>query len=329
MSLNLPAVAQPQPVVPRTRYEGLAHPQLALTSVRFTRARLVWGFLAFTVAYAGSLLFLDVMAYTWAEVSGQQELPDGTPTLGPLGDTARTLLTLALAIPVLGLVLRWVEGRPLGTVLSVTGRLRWKWQLICFALAVPLGALLLVLMLNLVGSGESAGAAEKMQMAGWDFFLPALAVLLLLVPLQVAAEEIVFRGWLAQLVGALTRHPWIAIAVQAPLFGLAHGWGTSSGFLTLTYFGVAAGWLTYRTGGVEAAIGLHLATNLLSFVLGAAVKGGLASDETAADAPLSVAAADMTVTTVYALVVLWLARRWGVQRTRSVQDFRAAPDVWR
>jgi membrane protease YdiL (CAAX protease family) len=294
---------------------------MARTSARFATWRPLLGIPLFVVAFMVSVLLLDVAGYAVGKALGRPERSDGTMNLGALGDTAHSLLAIAVTIPLVMLTLRWMERRPGGTVMSVAGRLRWKWQLTCFAVGLPTGALLIALTF-LTAIGENGGGAEDSGgWAGWNFFLPALVMLVLLVPLQAAAEEVVFRGWLTQVVGSLTRHPWVPVVVQAPLFAAAHGWGTSSGFITLTYFGVVAGWLTYRTGGVEAAIGLHAASNLLSFLLGASIKDGLVGDETAADASALLAALDMGTTTLYALVVLWLARRWGVQRTRPERDF--------
>ncbi|MET9522895.1 CPBP family intramembrane glutamic endopeptidase [Streptomyces coeruleorubidus] len=44
---------------------------------------------------------------------------------------------------------------------------------------------------------------------------------------------------------------------QAVLFAAAHGWGTKWGFIGLLVFGGVCGWLTIRTGGLEAAVALH------------------------------------------------------------------------
>ena len=96
---------------------------------------------------------------------------------------------------------------------------------------------------------------------------------LLLVPLQAAAEEYVFRGWLLQAVGAYLRTPWVAIAFQAVLFAAAHGWGTRLGLPGPGRHGRALGWLTVRTGGLEAAIALHVVNNLVAFTVAAAFGG--------------------------------------------------------
>lgn len=102
---------------------------------------------------------------------------------------------------------------------------------------------------------------------------------------------------------------------QAVLFGAAHGWGTPWGFADLVVFAMVAGWLTVRTGGLEAAIGLHAVSNLLAFGVSAAVVDGLKTDDTAADAPWQVVAVDLTGIALYTAAVLWLAHRRTPTRT--------------
>jgi membrane protease YdiL (CAAX protease family) len=136
-----------------------------------------------------------------------------------------------------------------------------------------------------------------------------LATVCALVPFQAAGEEYVFRGWLLQISGARFASPWVCALPQAVLFAAVHGWGTPWGFVDLTVFGLVAGLLTIRTGGLEAAIALHVLTNVLALGLASAVVGGLASEETAADMDWLLLAIDVPVILAYAAVVLWLARR--------------------
>ncbi len=140
-------------------------------------------------------------------------------------------------------------------------------------------------------------------------------MLVVLVPLQAAAEEYVFRGWLTQTVGAFLRSPWWALPPQALLFAAAHGWGTPWGFADLALFGMAAGWLTWRTGGLEAAMALHTVNNLLAFAISAAVVDGLKSDDTAADAGWQLVALDVASIALYTAAVVWLTRRRPPVRT--------------
>ncbi|GAA3724486.1 hypothetical protein GCM10022225_01700 [Plantactinospora mayteni] len=258
-----------------------------------------------------------------ATLAGRPTGPDGLPALGTLGDLALLLVSIAAALPFVLLAARWVQARPAGTVSSVLGRLRWRWLGWCALVAVP--AVLLLLggsfgLLALTGGldeGEDAGTGWP----GWAGFLGTLVLLLLLVPLQATAEEYVFRGWLLQGVGAFLRTPWPAISLQAVLFALAHGWGTGWGFADLAVVGGVLGWLTIRTGGLEAAVALHVVNNLISFV-GAAALGQLASDETAADSPWEMFVVSLLVHAGYVVVVLWLARR---RQLPTVAPERPAP----
>ncbi len=255
------------------------------------------------------LLFIvaDAFAYGFGQAKGYPENRDGSIDFGPVVGVAQDLAYLAVAIPVVLLTVRWAGRRPAGTVSSVEGRLRKRWLALCVLVAVPVVALAMAGMLFLPGAGAS-GAGDDVWI-GLHRYLPILGMLVVLVPLQAAAEEYVFRGWLLQVVGAFFRSPWIAVLPQAVLFAAAHGWGTTAGFIDLAVYGGVAGWLTVRTGGLEAAIALHALNNLTSFAVGAAVVGGLDSDETAADLPWQLAALDTTMTVVYAAAVLWLARR--------------------
>ncbi|MET9758662.1 CPBP family intramembrane glutamic endopeptidase [Streptomyces sp. NPDC006372] len=287
---------------------GVPYHRLDRTTGRHRWWRPVVGFLLFFGAYLVLLLVLLVGAEVLGMVADLPETADGDVDLGPLGSTAMDLVSIALALPLVLLVVLWPGRRSVGTVSSVTGRLRAGWLGRCLLAAMPPIALLTVTAFFLPGTGESD------VWVGWRSFLVSLAVLTLLVPLQAAAEEYVFRGWLTQAVGAFVRSPWFAVLPQAVLFAAAHGWGTRWGFIGLMVSGVVSGLLTIRTGGLEAAIALHVMNNLLAFGVSAAVVDGLSSDETAADAPWQLALAAMVTDLLYAAIVLWLARRRAPQR---------------
>jgi membrane protease YdiL (CAAX protease family) len=243
-------------------------------------------------------------------VAGRPRNADGLSSFGPLTDLAVAFLMIAVFLPVTLLAARWVQRRPAGSLSSVTGRLRLRWLLTCLPVAaVAVVALLGGGMTLAAATGEDVGLDTAL--AGWGPFVVATAVLLLVVPVQAAAEEYLTRGWLLQAVGTVCRSPWIPIAVQALVFAALHGWGTPWGFADLVVFGVVIGWLTVRTGGLEAAIALHVLNNLLSGLLGAAF-GDLTVDETAADMPWQFVAVDVPVLLAYAAVVLRLARRRGL-----------------
>ncbi|MFG2046383.1 CPBP family intramembrane glutamic endopeptidase [Micromonospora sp. NPDC048935] len=276
----------------------------------------VWKPIVGTLALLASAAVVTGLLFGVAAVVGElTNRPydaDGFPTFGPIPDAALLLASLALLLPlVLGTA--WlVQSRPAGTLSSVLGRLRWGWLGRCLLIATPLIIVMLFgadLLLGLTDEGSVLDPVTTW--VGWPEFAAGLLMVLLLVPFQAAAEEYAFRGWLLQAVGAYLRTPWPAITLQAVLFAAAHGWGTVWGFLDLAFMGALMGWLAIRTGGIEAAIALHVVNNLTGFTLAAAF-GELAADETMADSPWQLVLVDVVVLSAYALVVDRLAARRGL-----------------
>ncbi|MBL1082500.1 CPBP family intramembrane metalloprotease [Streptomyces actinomycinicus] len=290
--------------------EQLPYHRLARLAPQYRWWRPLLGTLVVAVGYVVTLVLFMIVCAALGAALGYSQDADGWPEFGPAPDTALDLLSLALGIPVVLLVVRWTGGRPAGSVSSVTGRLRWRWLTLCVLTALPIVALAMGGMFLLPGDGE-----PQSQWVGWPAFGRAVAMLLVLVPFQAAAEEYVFRGWLTQTAGAFLRSPWAALLPQAVLFAAAHGWGTPWGFADLVVFGACAGWLTWRTGGLEASIALHTVNNLFAFGVSAAVVDGLASDETAADAPWQVVVLDVLSILLYTAAVTWWLRRRRLERT--------------
>ncbi|MFI9808576.1 lysostaphin resistance A-like protein [Streptomyces sp. NPDC052301] len=297
-------MTHPSPCAP------LPHHRLARLSPRYRWWRPLVGTLVFVVLYVAATGLLDAVTSALGTRRGYPKNPDGSVDFGPVSGTALDLLFIAVAIPVVLLVVRWIGRRPAGSVSSVTGRLRWRWLALCLLTAAPVFALM-----SGAGFLLPDGADQGDRWAGWAVFGPALAMLVVLVPLQTAAEEYVFRGWLTQTFGAYLRSPWCAFLPQAVLFAAAHGWGTPWGFADLVVFGAAGGWLTWRTGGLEASVALHAVTNLFAFGISAAVVGGLDTDDTAADAAWQLVALDVVSIALYTAAVAWLLRRRTLDRT--------------
>ncbi|MFI2762255.1 type II CAAX prenyl endopeptidase Rce1 family protein [Streptomyces echinatus] len=304
--------------------EQLPYHRLARLSPRYGAWRPLVGTLVLAGTYLITLVVLMAVFVAVGSGMGYEEDVDGWPEFGPVADTAMGLFAIAAGIPVVLLTVRWIGGRRAGTVSSVAGRLRWRWLMSCVLTAVPIVALSMGAMLLLPDDG---GGAES-RWVGWAAFGRALALLVVLVPLQAAAEEYVFRGWLTQTAGAFLRSPWAAFLPQAVLFAAAHGWGTPWGFADLVVFGACAGWLTWRTGGLEASVALHTVNNLLAFGASAAVVGGLASDETAADANWQVVALDVLSIVLYTAAVTWWLRRRRLERTAPAPQPPAQPPVF-
>ncbi len=225
---------------------------------------------------------------------------------------AFTLLSLILMIPALALAALIVGPRPIGLLSSVAGRIRWRWMAACVAaaLAVFLASLLVSTVIGFFFPEEGAPALVQQDTS---ILLIMLALSILAVPFQAAAEEYVFRGFLMQAIGSWLRHPAFAILLPVPLFVLGHGYDPL-GQTDVAIFAIFAGWISWRTGGLEAAIAVHAINNMTIFVLGAFGLVDVNSTEGSVSG-LVVSVATMAVT---AVVIVRLANRRGIDRTRTV-----------
>lgn len=106
----------------------------------------------------------------------------------------------------------------------------------------------------------------------WAFkpaeFFKFLPFLLILFPIQTCTEELVFRGFLQQQLGQITRRPWIVALVSSFIFLLLHlaNPELSNGFILTAsvYFGLGLlmAFITLKDNQLELALGLHTANNL-------------------------------------------------------------------
>lgn len=218
--------------------------------------------------------------------------------------------SIALMFPVMWLARLIIGPKPWGLVHSVAGRIRWDWLLTCCGIATLLFVVFPVA-LDLA-TGGNLTFEPKTQGS-------TLAVLLLLVvlivPFQAYAEELVFRGYLLQTVGRWLKHPAWAIVLPAPLFMLGHAYDLWAQ-LSILVMALAAGFVTWRTGGLEAAIALHVVNNLVAMTFGIY---GLA-DPFVLEGSTWVNLVSAVITQgLFVLVVLWAAKKRKLARTRTAQ----------
>ncbi len=305
-----PAAAQP----PRDAFEG----GLAFHRLVFARQRHGW-WTPLVVGVLGAALYVAMLlAAVLAFVIISLVDPALAAVLLPASETVNFDLTnpfslvvllgsIALMLPAYVLASLIVNGRRVGLISSAGGRLRWRWMLLCTGAAIAVAAVLTGVSFFLPAEevgGTVVAPAGNPQL--WATFV----VLLLVVPFQAAAEEYVFRGYLMQAIGRWLRHPAFAILLPVPLFVLGHLYDPL-GQVSVGVFAVAAGWLTWRTGGLEAAIALHVVNNLLAFMLGLA---GL-SDVNATSPGVDSFIWSTVVVAAYVGVVELLYRRSRMPRT--------------
>ena len=86
--------------------------------------------------------------------------------------------------------------------------------------------------------------------------------------IQVSAEELLFRGYLQQQIAARFKAVWPAILIPSVLFGAGHfstTLGVEMGVMLVvmtTLLGIIMAEITYQTGSIAAAIGMHFINNI-------------------------------------------------------------------
>ncbi len=215
-------------------------------------------------------------------------------------------LGLAVLIPLAAALVLFVHRVRPGYLSSVTGRLRWGWLGACTAIAFGVLGALIVAQFAL-----DAGSTFTLDpQPGWWVFL---LVMLLTTPWQAAAEEYFFRGYLMQSLGASLGRPWVAVLASAAVFTLFHGTLDPPLVADRFAFGILAGLLVLRTGGLEAAIGAHIANNVISFTI-AALTSSMAEVKALSEVTWMAAGWDVGRFALYALLIWWLAVKVGPQR---------------
>lgn len=186
-----------------------------------------------------------------------------------------TLLPFALALGVLLICVVRLHRWPLRALF--TGRAAFDYRrfaigaALWFALAG--GAMLLVI----------PEAALRYQF-NWALFWPMAGIALALLPLQVGAEELFFRGYLLKSLALLLRRPIWPMLITSLLFGAGHFANpeVASGALSaaMIYLGLSLffGLLTVLDDGLELPLGIHLANNLFTALVLSTSDGAMNTD---------------------------------------------------
>jgi membrane protease YdiL (CAAX protease family) len=237
----------------------------------------------------------------------------------PLGLLA-TNLSIAMIIPSVLLAVLVVHRERPGWLVSVVGRMRWGLLARLFGIALVLVGMFFLLTFAVPPAGIGhLDLPPASRLAG------LLTVVALTTPLQAAAEEFGFRGYLTQAICSYFSRPMVGTVVAglitAVLFALAHGAQDPWLFSDRLAFGLVAAWLAWRTGGLEAPIALHAANNLVSLGY-SAVEGTLSESLSASSVGWQYVVLDVAMMLVFALIVHRLADRWqlAVRRVAPALD---------
>jgi membrane protease YdiL (CAAX protease family) len=112
------------------------------------------------------------------------------------------------------------------------------------------------------------------EMYVWNYdpkkFFALLIVVLIMIPIQTSYEELYFRGYLMQSVGALAKNRWVPFIFTSVFFGLMHSFNpevdTLGNTIMIYYIGTGLlfGMVTLLDEGLELALGMHAVNNIIA-----------------------------------------------------------------
>ncbi|MBB5221294.1 hypothetical protein HNP73_001215 [Amaricoccus macauensis] len=137
-------------------------------------------------------------------------------------------------------------------------------------LAIGAGAALGVAAVSGTVAVAIAPPVQGQPVAAW---LRTALVALPLIALQSTAEELLFRGYLLQGLAARFRSRLVWFVLPAVIFGALHwnpadyGAAAPLAVASITLSGLLFADITVRTGNLSAAIGIHIATNVVAILV--------------------------------------------------------------
>lgn len=201
---------------------------------------------------------------------------DGSPATGfakgglsgfdPLVVFVATFLTFVPLLLATLFAVRFIHQRPVRTLMTAAPKVRWSRLAASFGVWLAIAAAVSVVE-ELIYPGRYILTFQPAA------FFATLVPALLLVPLQTSAEEVFIRGYLMQGLGLVFRRGWVVAVVTSLIFGSLHlanpEVAASLPLLAAYYFafGLFAAIITLLDGGLELALGLHMANNLFSVLL--------------------------------------------------------------
>lgn len=182
----------------------------------------------------------------------------GNPQIAPLYKNFYQLtIGFSSMILLLWLWIRFFEGRKFFTI-GFTKKDAFKKYIKGFLI----GFLMLTAVIGLMAIGGYINFDVEKISFGTDILWIALIMLIGYI-IQGASEEIIFRGWQMQVIGARYR-PWLGVVISSVLFAILHGLNSGVSILAIiniVFFGILLALFVLRQNSLWAACGWHSAWN--------------------------------------------------------------------
>jgi membrane protease YdiL (CAAX protease family) len=235
------------------------------------------------------------------------------------------LLSFAVALWALFLVIKYFHGQ---TILSVTtSRTKVDWNRILFSFSIWSTFTIVSILISYFL------APEDFQINFQPIpFLILVLISVLMFPIQTSTEEYVFRGYLMQGFGNLSKNKWFPLLLTSVIFGGMHIMNpevTKMGYIVLVFYigtGLLLGIMTLMDEGMELALGFHAANNLIGALLVTSDWSAFQTPSILKDISESSAGLDiiLPVVLIYPLILFILAKKyqwtnWKEKLTGKVQ----------
>jgi len=223
-----------------------------------------------TASFLGNLPFVAVLAMSEPVRQRGFDINNFTPEA--LGVDPTLFLVLVLLPFVFGLFALWGClhkihcQQPKTLIQGSLGRIRWS------RLWLGFGAWLILSAVSEYVSFSLHSDSYVFSFSAWAF-AKTLSVVILMLPLQIAFEELLMRGYVLQQTTYYSSKPWLGLLFSTIIFGALHyqnpevrQFGMAA---TAPYYlgvGLFLGILTILDDGLELALGIHLATNVFGTI---------------------------------------------------------------
>ena len=176
------------------------------------------------------------------------------------------LIPFTIGLLILFTWVKWIHKQSLKSLTTSRRKIDWKRILFSFSLWAIITVVFTVL-------DYKSHPENYIWNFEWSKFIGLLIIALIMVPLQTSFEEYLFRGYLMQGIGVLTRNRLAPLLFTSVIFGLMHIFNpevSKIGYIIMVYYigtGLFLGILTLMDEGLELALGFHAANNLITALL--------------------------------------------------------------
>ncbi len=210
------------------------------------------------------------------------------------------------------LVIRRVHKKTLTSVITAYDKIRFK----RFFFAFGIWAAFLIISVSLAYFLNKDEVTIQFDPVNFAFLV---VVCVILMPIQTTTEEIIFRGYLVQGLSQVFKNGIVPLIITSVLFGMVHmtnpeakayGWVTMLPYYAI--FGFFLGAITLLDEGLELAMGIHCANNLISSLLITSPNGVLKTDAIFVANSENPGAEFVTwsVMALFTFIIFWRKYRW-------------------